>query len=114
MMFKMLAYEMSTRRTGVACRQMFVTQSPALAEKVKAYYEKLKKSSLDLDSENRDINSPVDEFTLDDVRTRDRVNTAALPARWKELRDEDFPLFLSFDEVLFVPLLNPLHPNDFS
>ncbi|KIO30532.1 hypothetical protein M407DRAFT_20420 [Tulasnella calospora MUT 4182] len=100
MMFKMLAYEMSTRAAGFPCRQMFVTQSPALAEKVKAYYDKLKKSSLDLDSEDRAANSPViEDFTLDDVRTRDRVNTAALPASWKELRDEDFPIFLSYDEL---------------
>ncbi|KAG9004067.1 hypothetical protein FRB90_011077 [Tulasnella sp. 427] len=100
MMFKMLAFEMSARQAGSTSRQMFVTQSPALAEKVKAYYGRLKKQSLDLDSENQDLSSPVDDdFTLDDLRTRDRVNTAALPECWTKLRDEDFPIFLSYDEL---------------
>ncbi|KAG9003760.1 hypothetical protein FRB90_011125 [Tulasnella sp. 427] len=101
MLFKILAYEMSSRRSGLQCRQMFVTQSSALAEKVKAVYDKMKRRSLDLASDQNDIESPtVPTFTFDDVDTAVRQGPVALPDSWGRLQDEDFPLFLSYDEVL--------------
>lgn len=98
-MFKMLAYELSTRAVGISCRQMFVTQSPALADRVKAYYERLK--SLDLKSDEQDVDdSNLPTFTLEDVDPHTRQDAAAcLPVCWKDLGEQHFPLFLSFDEV---------------
>ncbi|KAG8918121.1 hypothetical protein FRC01_002041 [Tulasnella sp. 417] len=99
MMFKMLAYELSAYQLGLPCRQMFVTQSPALAEKVKAYYNTLKQRSLDLALDHEAEQEAIPAFTLDDMDVRVRKDGAAFPTAWSKLRDDHFPLFLSYDEL---------------
>lgn len=99
MMFKMLAYELSAYQSGLPCRQMFVTQSPALAEKVKDYYNTLKQRSLDLALDHDAEQQAMPSFTLEDMDVRVRKDSAAFPDAWSKLRDDHFPLFLSYDEV---------------
>ncbi|KAG8948833.1 hypothetical protein FRC04_009298 [Tulasnella sp. 424] len=99
MMFKMLAYELSAHHAGIPCRQLFVTQSPALAEKVKAYYETLKHNSLDLAPNQEAEEQAAPSFTLDDMDVQKRKDGAAAPNSWSKLCDDDFPLFLSYDEA---------------
>lgn len=99
MMFKMLLYEKSARQSGISFRQVFVTQSPMLAEKVKEYYRRLENRSLDLNVEQEGDSSAIEPFTFDGMNRGNRQDHEDLPKRWKELEDDDFPLFLSYDEV---------------
>ncbi|KAG8936137.1 hypothetical protein FRC00_009700 [Tulasnella sp. 408] len=83
MMYKMLTYELFARQAGMPCRQVFVTQSPALAEKVKAYYDTLKQGSLDLDQEGEQ--QAIPDFTLDDMNVQMRKDNTEFPASWSKL-----------------------------
>lgn len=100
MMFKMLLYEKAVRPSELGFRQVFVTQSPMLAEKVKEYYRKLENRSLDLGADQQDgDSSTIESLTFAGMNRGMRQNHGALPESWKELQDHDFPLFLSYDEV---------------
>lgn len=112
MVFKMIGIERMWRsldegvtETMPRPRQLFVTQSRVLAEKVEEYFKKM---ALSVDVENQvvpqsprvDLRPPggIDSGMVDkDEEARHR---SLLPRKWSDLTDEDFPLFLTSDQVI--------------
>ncbi|TFY50293.1 hypothetical protein EVG20_g11606, partial [Dentipellis fragilis] len=107
MLFKMFGIERAWQKSGCPepCpRQVFVTKSRMLARKVEEYFMQLIKSLLLADTvpdhvvdlmrrwEERDQAGMYDVEELDVWRTD-------LPAKFSELQDYHFPLFITFDEL---------------
>lgn len=108
MLFKMLWIERTFKMTSDFTskpRQVFVTQSRVLAGKVEEYFLKL------FDSLNTATCSPQELMNLAKSRipqkeedhlvdVDDDINWRSdLPLKFSELRDEHFPLFVTFDRV---------------
>ena len=115
MLFKMLgierAYTQHPEVSSVAKpRQIFVTQSRVLATHVEEYFTKLlnslaatKKSKEELKeiAEQQKLQKEGDDILYDvedDVKWK-----AGLPQKFSLLRDEHFPLFLTFERVRLPP-----------
>ena len=112
MLFKMLAqehfwqqsHEQSRELITTRPRQLFVTQSRVLADKVEEYFTKLlqslsRSSSVKVDvstllerTKNREGASLVDHDEVDQLRND-------LPKKFSDLTDDHFPLFVTFDKV---------------
>ncbi|KII86508.1 hypothetical protein PLICRDRAFT_44106 [Plicaturopsis crispa FD-325 SS-3] len=108
MLFKMLGIERAWELHADDVpkpRQVFVTQSRVLAEKVEEYFSKLLQSlatasaSLqDLAKLSKSAKNQREEAML--VDRDDEVNWRAdLPGCFSELRDDHFPLFITFDQL---------------
>lgn len=105
MLFRMISLEqMPMKGLERKVRQLFVTQSRVLAGRVNEYFAQLLRSldtaDLSIDQikatkrdNKRDLH--VDLVDLDD----DYQAKADLPARFSDLEDRHFPLFLSFEQV---------------
>nr|GAT46622.1 predicted protein [Mycena chlorophos] len=79
-------------------RQLFVTQSRILAEKVEEHYRKLS-MGYQVDS-LPDAVTPEKQEPDDLVDVDDEIGWRSdLPERYSELKDEHFPLFLTFDAL---------------
>jgi hypothetical protein len=120
MMFKMLAIEKTHSDTDYLSdrpkpRQMFITQSRHLAQRVEDYFHKLlvaleagHKSAEELaamvpERENDQLQDLVDEEDVEDWR-------ADLPTRFSQLEDGHFPLFLTLDRVCGrIPIIPSSH-----
>ena len=105
MLFKMLCIQRTWQQypdMGPMPRQIFVTQSRVLASKVKWYFAKLMwslEAAADSPEELRERENDVEqeiEFMDQDDNQRWMSD---LPARFSELRDEHFPLFITYDQV---------------
>ncbi|KAG8760240.1 hypothetical protein FRC11_000711 [Ceratobasidium sp. 423] len=95
--FKMLGVErMFEEAEEAKPRQVFITQSPALAQKVHEYYHSLIRTYSDR-FVPPDRTTVGDEPILADLRD-DGVESLGLPSRYSLLEDRHFPLFLSFDQ----------------
>ncbi|KAK0506583.1 hypothetical protein EDD18DRAFT_36674 [Armillaria luteobubalina] len=106
MLFKMLLIERTFQLMGSDLprpRQVFVTKSRMLAKKVQEYFEKLTSSlaiasrpSADLMNQSRaqyrDDSGLIDADDIVDWRTD-------LPAKYSELEERHFPLFITFDNL---------------
>ena len=107
MMFKMLGIERSWeshRETMAKPRQLFVTQSRVLAEKVEEYFTKLldslataNQSATEL-SEMASRKKAKEEQGLVD-RDEEIYWRGDIPRRYGELKEEHFPMFLTYDHV---------------
>ena len=79
-------------------RQIFITQSIVLAEKVKEYFIKMSQA-LEVewqDNQTRHVRSPdLDMFDLDE----EELHNSTLPGRFSDLTDDHFPLFVTSDQV---------------
>lgn len=115
MLFKMLgierAYAQQSESLSLAKpRQLFVTRSRNLANSVEESFSKLLESLTVAKKTNREIKDLAEEkkrqlhgqqagsallYDADD----DVMWKATLPSRFSLLRDEHFPLFLTFDRV---------------
>lgn len=106
MLFKMLgiqrAWEMQTSGSDMPKpRQIFVTKSRVLATKVEEYFIKLLESlalagySLE---DLKQMQARNTESGLVDVDDIDRVD---IPQRYSLLEENHFPLFVTFDKVVF-------------
>jgi hypothetical protein len=108
MLFKMLgierAWEMHTEESTKP-RQLFVTKSRMLVEKVEEYFTKLLNSLSDSCKSQQELIEICKTRKLGEEQkglfeTDDMVNWRSdLPARFSLLGDEHFPLFLTFDHV---------------
>jgi hypothetical protein len=85
-------------------RQVFVTQSRVLAEKVEEYYRKLTEShaaAMRSAEESAKIGAqrekPENRALVD--QDEEELRHGSLPKRFGDLRDEHFPLFVTFDHV---------------
>jgi len=105
MLFKMLAIQRTWQQyphIGPKPRQVFITQSRVLATKVKEYFDKLM-SSLEaatyspeeLRETEQDVEQEIEFVPQDD----DKQWRSDLPERFSQLRDEHFPLFVTYDRV---------------
>ena len=107
MLFKMLGIERAyvMRKDSMPKpRQIFVTQSRVLAGKVEEYFSKLLDSLSTAERTRGELAQFVknkrqqNEGELIDIDD-DQAWRADLPSRFSQLRDEHFPLFLTFDRV---------------
>jgi hypothetical protein len=114
MLFKMLGIEHSWQQhrelRAERPRQLFVTQSRMLADKVEEYFIKLLQSLV--------LSSQTDS-SLSDLLERQRNREEAglvdqdeavnwrddLPRRFSELQDSHFPMFVTFDKVQTTSLI---------
>ena len=92
-------------------RQIFVTQSRVLAEKVEEYYRKLTESHIAATrsaQESTEIGAqkrkPEDRALVD--HDEEEYWHGSLPKRFSDLQDEHFPLFLTFDHVSLFSSIN--------
>lgn len=81
-------------------RQVFVTQSRVLAQRVQEYYQSLVSSA----SSHRAERSQDEEHILADLDDED-ASAFGLPPKYSMLEDKHFPLFLTYDQVC-LPLSN--------
>ena len=105
MLFKMLIIQRIWQRcpdTGSKPRQVFVTQSRALATKVGEYFAKLM-SSLETAACSLEELRALDKDAEQEIEFVDQDDNkqwrSDLPERFSELRDEHFPLFTTYDQV---------------
>ena len=111
MLFKMLAKERSWADRFQASmakpRQLFVTQSQVLALKVREYFERLTRAfaTAGLSPEELRMIANASETKANEARLRmvdedeEVYWNGALPKRYGELKDSDFPMFLTYDRV---------------
>lgn len=116
MLFKMLGIERAyTLRKDIMQkpRQIFVTQSRVLAGKVEEYFSKLLDSLATAEKTKEELARLIkhkkqqqdDHEGLIDIDD-DQNWRGDLPSRYSQLKDEHFPLFLTFDRVsLLLELL---------
>ena len=104
MLFKMLGVERSfASLSNKKIRQVFVTQSRVLAERVQEYYTKMARSSVAGERSEGEVKQRATQRTqaekelieLDD----EDDSQSGLPKKFSELTDDHFPLFLTFDKV---------------
>ncbi|KAI5829770.1 hypothetical protein K523DRAFT_416462 [Schizophyllum commune Tattone D] len=108
MLFKILGLERSHRlNTHIIPerpRQLFVTQSHVLVEKVEEAYNKLAKT-LDVETYSKDevkaLAMKKHETAKDHlIRSDDKKDQGkSLPQRFSDLKDEHFPLFVNYDRL---------------
>jgi ethanolamine utilization protein EutQ (cupin superfamily) len=80
-------------------RQVFVTQSRVLAQRVQEYYQNLvSASSTNLSHSQK---AQDEEHVLADLDDED-AGAFGLPAKYSMLEDKHFPLFLTYDQVSFL------------
>ena len=113
MLFKILGIERSWtthQDTLMKPRQVFVTQSRVLADKVQEYYKRLHDSLSSADKDPEELRAIAlaraaeqDQGLVD--RDEEIERRSDLPKRYSELRDEHFPMFMTFDQVR-CPLLS--------
>jgi hypothetical protein len=100
MLFKMLGVEQASRKK---IRQVFVTQSRILAERVQEYYTKLAASSAAGNRSEGEIKQRATQRSQAEkelIELDDEDDTqSGLPRKFSELTDDHFPLFLTFDKV---------------
>ncbi|KAL1662505.1 hypothetical protein GGF50DRAFT_58831, partial [Schizophyllum commune] len=108
MLYKMLGIERAQRLNGEGTsrtvRQLFVTQSHVLVEKVQEAYDKLAKSLHVEGSSKKDLMSLKEErpgtrrdyLIKNDTKT---VQKEMSVQRFSELTDQHFPLFLTYDKL---------------
>ena len=105
MLFKMLGIERAWKQFPDMWdkpRQVFVTQSRVLATKVEEYFSRLilsaeaaSYSPEELRKMGRSIEKEMQLIDLDDeIRRR-----PDLPVKFSELNDDNFPLFITYDQV---------------
>lgn len=96
MIFRLMSVEIASDHTEERYRQMFITQSPTLVKRVRAYYSQLRSST---SQQAGDIENPYQTFiTLQDSDIHSD-NFSHLPERFTQLKDTHFPLFITFDKV---------------
>ncbi|KAI6021001.1 hypothetical protein BKA83DRAFT_14200 [Pisolithus microcarpus] len=121
MLFKMLgiqrAWQLQSAGSGMPRpRQIFVTKSPVLADKVEEYFVKLMDSlSLAVCTLEELAKLPsrnTDRGLVDNDDVPD--SQSGIPQRYSELEDHHFPLFLTFDRLarmIAADMLDTDHPE---
>ncbi|KAJ7151710.1 hypothetical protein C8R46DRAFT_1357916 [Mycena filopes] len=97
MLYRMLLREVSSDPMAPKIRQVFVTQSRILADKVGEYFSKLlggyRPSAI---PENVKAAKRADKAL---IRREDDEWRSDLPKKYSDLQDTDFPLFVAFDQL---------------
>ncbi len=105
MLFKILGLERAWASTGSENstgrpRQMFITQSIKLAEKVKEAYRDMCKSLSEAEQRlwGESITPPANETESSGLRNKDEEASRSTK-RYSDLDDHDFPFFCTLDQV---------------
>ena len=106
MLFKMLgiqrAWEMQMQASGMPRpRQIFVTKSRVLATKVKEYFAKLLETLSLAGYSVEDLKKMQARTTESRLVDVDDEVRADVPQRYSALEENHFPLFVTFDQVIF-------------
>jgi hypothetical protein len=100
MLFKMFNHEQSS--AAQKPRQVFITQSRVLAERVQEYYIRLAQS-LATGRQNQEETTNITQGTRAEKKLmeldEDDHGQSRLPKKFCELTDDHFPLFVTFDKV---------------
>lgn len=117
MLFKMLAIHRTWQQypdMGPKPRQVFITQSPVLADKVAKYFAKLiltYESTTYSQEELRKIEEDLEQ-EKELVNQKDRTDWRPdLPESFWGLLDEHFPLFITYDRVRISLSSEKSNPN---
>jgi len=100
MLFKMFSIEQSS--AAQKRRQVFITQSRVLVQRVQEYYVRLAQSlATGRKNQEETINIPQDTLAEKKLMELDEDNhsQSRLPKKFCELTDDHFPLFVTFDKV---------------
>ncbi|KAF8319670.1 P-loop containing nucleoside triphosphate hydrolase protein [Clavulina sp. PMI_390] len=96
MLFKLLSIETAHRQKGSKIRQIFLTQSHILAQRVQEYYAQLfgteQHGYTKIEKSKLDSTGLVNLDEESDAR-------GDLPAKYSELTDAHFPLFVTFNQI---------------
>ncbi|QRV93435.1 P-loop nucleoside triphosphate hydrolase [Ceratobasidium sp. AG-Ba] len=97
MVFKMIGIEKLFEQLEEVTkpRQVFITQSRVLAQRVREYYRNIMSASPKTSSEEK---KQGEEEVLADADDEDAA-AFGLPAKYSLLEDEHFPLFLTYDQL---------------
>ena len=104
MLFKMLGIQRAwqTQTSGMPKpRQIFVTKSRVLATKVEEYFAKLLESLTLAGYSLEDLKRMQVRNTESGLMDVDDEDQADVPQRYSELEENHFPLFVTFDKVIF-------------
>ncbi|KIO30541.1 hypothetical protein M407DRAFT_20429 [Tulasnella calospora MUT 4182] len=96
MVFRMIGLDVAAKKSGQILRQMFVTQSRTLARKVRLYCAQLMQT--ETDSVLASAFKPSQELSLLDM-DENAEEEGVLPAKFSELDDCHFPLFITYDQL---------------
>lgn len=100
------AYEKSPEiATRGKLRQVFLTQSPVLAAKVKSYYQSIVDTASTANLSARELIELVkkrETAAVEDLEDLEDVAVKGLPSRFSQLTAEHFPLFISVDTLLYL------------
>jgi len=102
MLFKMLGIQRAWELSAVDMpkpRQIFVTKSRMLATKVKEYFTKLLESLAMAGYTLQEIAELKAQRVEDDLIDLDDAPESHVPARYSQLEDKHFPLFVTFDRL---------------
>ena len=107
MLFKMLgiqrAWEMEVSGSGMPKpRQIFVTKSSVLATKVEEYFTKLLESLALAEHSPEDLKRMQARSTEPGLVDADDTDRADIPQKYSLLEEKHFPLFVTFDKVIFI------------
>ncbi|KAG8937366.1 hypothetical protein FRC00_006484 [Tulasnella sp. 408] len=98
MLFRMTVLDMDTKDSERPPRQMFVTQSRTLAMKVRKYWTQLSQAE-----KNEAIISPgtlkLSLSLVDMDESAEDTGVFKLPPKFSELKDSDFPVFLTYNQL---------------
>lgn len=84
-------------------RQVFVTQSRVLAQRVQEYYRNLVSAASSTPSRGTE-QAQDEEHVLADLDDED-ASAFGLPSKYSKLEDKHFPLFLTYDQVSLLMLI---------
>ncbi|KAG8956483.1 hypothetical protein FRC03_010813 [Tulasnella sp. 419] len=91
MIFKMIALEKAASQAQMPIRQVFVTQSAVLAKRVAAVFD-----------QHRSLSAQAlqpDDFSILDLVDEVIEAESTLPSQWSLVKQEDFPLFVTFEQL---------------
>jgi len=98
MLFKLLGVEKAKAEANQPIRQVFLTQSHILAQRVQEYYSQLYgAATLGVGDGGPSAVDSMSLFQLDEQSD----SRSDLPASFSELRDDHFPLFVTFNQVRY-------------
>jgi hypothetical protein len=98
MLFKLLGVEKAKAKANQPIRQVFLTQSHILAQRVQEYYSQLYgAATLGVGDGGPSAVDSMSLFQLDEQSD----SRSDLPTSFSELRDDHFPLFVTFNQVRY-------------
>lgn len=109
MVFRMIGLDVAAKKSGQTLRQVFVTQSRTLARKVRLYCAQLMQT--ETNTVMASAPKPPQGLSLLDM-DENAEEEGVLPAKFSELDDCHFPLFVTYDQVCSPQLAGRASSSD--